>query len=87
MGSGLGGRGLSGSSGGMGGFFGGSSTNRAYNLTLSIMARNLLNSVNPGRPVGSLSSPFFGQSIAIAGGPFSSSAANRRVDLQVMFSF
>ena len=87
MGSGLGGRGLSGSGGGMGGFFGGSSTNRAYNLTLSIMARNLLNSVNPGPPVGSLSSPFFGQSIAIAGGPFSSSVANRRVDLQVMFSF
>jgi hypothetical protein len=87
MGAGLGGRGLSGSSGGMGGFFGGGSTNRAYNLTFSIMARNLLNSLNPGPPVGSLSSPFFGQSIAIAGGPFSSASANRRVDLQVLFSF
>jgi hypothetical protein len=88
MGSGLGGRGLS--SAGAGGnamFFGGGSTNRTYNLTLSIMARNLLNSVNPGPPVGSLSSPFFAQSISIAGGPFSSSSANRRVDLQVMFSF
>jgi hypothetical protein len=51
------------------------------------MARNLLNSVNPGLPVGNLSSPFFGQSISIAGGPFSSGSANRRVDLQVMFSF
>jgi len=73
--------------GGNVGFFGGGSTNRTYNLTFSIMARNLLNSVNPGPPVGSLSSPFFGQSISIGGGPFSSTSANRRVDLQVMFSF
>jgi hypothetical protein len=87
MGPGLGGRGLSGGGGGMGGIFGGASTNRTYNLTFSIMGRNLLNSLNPGPPVGNLSSPFFGQSIAIAGGPFSSASANRRVDLQVMFSF
>jgi hypothetical protein len=88
MGPGLGGRGLSGGGGGMGGFFGGGgATNRTYNLTFSVMARNLLNSLNPGAPVGNLSSPFFGQSISIAGGPFSSSSANRRVDLQVMFSF
>jgi hypothetical protein len=87
MGPGLGGRGLSGGGGGMGGFFGGSATNRTYNLTFSIMARNLLNSVNPGLPVGSLSSPFFAQSISIGGGPFSSASANRRIDLQAMFSF
>lgn len=87
MGAGLGGRGLSGASGGMGGFFGGGSSNRTYNLTFSIMARNLLNTLNPGAPVGNLSSPFFGQSISIVGGPFSSSSANRRIDLQVMFSF
>jgi hypothetical protein len=88
-GGGLGGRGLSGAGGGgMGGFFGGGgTTNRTYNLTFSVMARNLLNSLNPGSPVGNLSSPFFGQSISIAGGPFSSASANRRVDLQVKFSF
>jgi hypothetical protein len=88
-GGGLGGRGLSGAGGGgMGGFFGGGgTTNRTYNLTFSVMARNLLNSLNPGSPVGNLSSPFFGQPISIAGGPFSSSSANRRLDLQVMFSF
>jgi hypothetical protein len=85
---GLGGRGLSGAGGGMGGFFGGgSTTNRTYNLTFSIMARNMLNALNPGQPVGSLSSPFVTQSISIAGGPFSSASANRRVDLQAMFSF
>jgi len=88
-GPGLGGRGLSGASGGgMGGFFGGGgASNRTYSLTFSIMARNMLNSLNPGPPVGSLSSPLFEQSISIAGGPFSSASSNRRVDLQAMFSF
>jgi len=87
-GGGLGGRGLSGGAGGNI-FFGsaGGSTNRRYNLTFSISARNIFNTVSPAPPVGNLSSPFFGQSIALAGGPFSSASANRRVDLQVMFSF
>ena len=30
---------------------------------------------------------FFAQSIALAGGPFSSQGASRRIDLQVLFSF
>ena len=83
---GLGGRGLSGGGGG-GGFFGGASTSHRYNLTISAFARNLLNTQNPGPPVGNLSSPFFAQSISIAGGAFSSASANRRIDLQAMFSF
>jgi Carboxypeptidase regulatory-like domain len=85
-GGGLGPGGLSGS-GGSNPFGAGSSTNRRYSLTFSISARNLLNTFNPGPPVGNLSSPFFGQSINIAGGPFASASANRRVDLQVRFSF
>jgi hypothetical protein len=84
-GGGLGPGGLSGGGGPM--IFGGAATNRRYNLTFSISAHNLLNSFNPGPPVGNLSSPFFGQSIALAGGPFSSASANRRIDLQVRFSF
>jgi hypothetical protein len=80
MGPGLGGRGLSGGGGGMGGLFGGSTTNRSYNLTFSIMARNLLNTVNPGLPVGS-EFAVLRQSISIGGGPFSSASANRRIDL------
>ena len=83
---GLGGRGLSGGGGG-GGFFGGSTTTHRYNLTISAFARNLLNTQNPGPPIGNLSSPFFAESISIAGGPFSSASANRRIDLQAMFSF
>ena len=85
-GGGLGPGGLGGS-GGANPIGSGSSTNRRYNLTFSISARNLLNTFNPGPPVGNLSSPFFGQSINIAGGPFASASANRRVDLQVRFSF
>jgi hypothetical protein len=85
-GGGLGGRGLSGGGGGNP-FGGGAPTNRRYNLAFSISARNIFNTVSPGLPVGNLSSPFFGQSIALAGGPFSSASANRRLDLQVMFSF
>ena len=84
-GGGLGPRGLSGAGGNPFSF--GGTTNRRYNLTFSVFARNVLNSQNPGVPVGSLSSPFFGQTISIAGGPFSSAAANRRIDLQVRFSF
>jgi hypothetical protein len=91
---GMGGRGPGGGGGGFGrgggggGAFGlGAGTNRRYNLTLSINARNLLNRVNAATPVGNLSSGFFGQSTAIAGGPFSSQAANRKIELQAMFSF
>jgi hypothetical protein len=86
-GGGLGPGGLSGAGGNnpFGGPRGGAS--RRYNLTFSISARNLLNTFNPGPPVGNLSSQFFGQSITVAGGPFASASANRRVDLQVRFSF
>ena len=84
-GGGLGPRGLAG--GGGNPFAFGSGNTHRYGLTFSISARNLLNSQNPGLPIGNLSSPFFGQSISSAGGPFASSSANRRIDMQVMFSF
>lgn len=71
----------------MGAIFGPGATNRRYNLTFSVNARNVLNHVNLAAPIGTLSSPFFGQSIAIAGGPFSSQAANRKIELQASFSF
>ena len=73
--------------GGMGAIFGPGGTNRRYNLTFSVNARNVLNRVNLASPIGTLTSPFFGQSIAIAGGPFSSQAANRKLELQASFSF
>lgn len=87
---GPGGRGgpVFGGQGGPGGPFGGGApSNRPYNVTFSASARNLFNTVNLATPIGIITSPHFDQSIALAGGPFSSSDANRRIDLQVMFSF
>jgi len=74
---------------GPGGGFGGMgpATSRRYNVTFSVDARNVLNRVNAANPIGVLSSPNFGKSIALAGGPFSSAAANRKIEVQAMFSF
>jgi len=66
---------------------GGQTTNRRYNLTLSAQAMNILNHVNYGTQVGNLSSPFFGVSKTLAGGPFGSNSAVRRVFLQAQFAF
>jgi len=60
---------------------------RRYSLTLAAMARNVFNQVNLAQPVGVASSSLFGKSNALAGGFFSSPAANRSIDLQVMFNF
>jgi uncharacterized membrane protein YgcG len=84
-GGGLGGRGLTG--GGGNPFGGGPSTNRRYNLTFSVSARNIFNHVNLGLPSGNLESPFFDRSNTLAGGPFNTQTANRRIDLQVRFTF
>jgi len=74
--------------GGPGGGFGpGNPTNRKYGLTFSIAAQNLFNNVNVGTPVGIVSSPIFGEANTLAGRPFSTTTANRRLDLQVLFSF
>jgi hypothetical protein len=87
-GGGLGGRGLGGGGGPGGGPFStGATTNRRYNLTFSVSARNVLNRVNLAPPTGNLNSPLFGESNALAGGPYSYGSATRRIDLQVLFSF
>jgi Carboxypeptidase regulatory-like domain/TonB dependent receptor len=68
-------------------FGGGGSSNYRYNLTFSVNARNVFNNVNVGTPIGNLSSPLFGEANSLAGQPYSSSTANRRIDLQVQFTF
>jgi Carboxypeptidase regulatory-like domain len=72
-----------------GGGFGGAgpATSRRYSLTFSVNARNVLNKVNASTPIGTLTSSHFGESTNLAGGPFSSQAANRKIELQAMFSF
>jgi hypothetical protein len=71
---------------------GGGSTDRPYNMTVSVNASNIFNRTNANSPVGNLSSPLFGQSTNLGfggpGGGFGGSAANnRRIDLQLSFRF
>jgi hypothetical protein len=84
-----GGGGMRGGPGGGGpmGMFGGGASGKKYSLTFSASARNLLNNVNPAPPIGTLTSPLFGQSNALAGGFFANATANRRIDLQLRFTF
>ena len=87
--------GFGGPGGGMGGIFGGGTSGHRYNLTFSASARNLFNHQNLAPPVGVLSpqafvpnaTTNFGESMSLANGPFNTQAANRRIDLQVQFSF
>jgi hypothetical protein len=77
---------------------GGGTTDRRYNLTFSVNARNVFNHVNVATPTAVLNpptadlpqasaSPFFATPNQLAGGSFSSSTANRLIYLQVSFSF
>jgi hypothetical protein len=72
---------------GMSAIFGPGNTNHPYNLTFSVNARNVLNRENLAAPIGNLSSSNFGRSVALAGGPFSSATASRKIELQASFSF
>lgn len=93
--SGGGMRGGGGFGGGWGGFGGGGSSNKPYNLTLSLQFSNLLNTVNPGNPVGNLSSSRFGQTTSTiggfggfgGGGGAGGNSGNRRIELQARFSW
>lgn len=75
-----------------GGFFGGDER-KPYNLTLGVSFRNLLNTVNLANPIGNLNSSRFGQSVSSAGGfggfrrGGGGDSGNRRIDLQLRFSF
>ncbi len=73
----------------MGGVFSSPTTDRRYNLTISMSGRNLLNHTNPGPIIGDITSPLFGQANSMAGGfgAFSENANNRRLELQMRFSF
>jgi hypothetical protein len=93
-GAGRGGRGGGGGGGPRGGFggFGGGSERKPYNLNVGVNFNNLFNNVNLGSPVGNLSSSRFGQSTSTVGGfggfgGGGGGAANRRVELQLRFSW
>ncbi|HVP00831.1 MAG TPA: carboxypeptidase regulatory-like domain-containing protein [Bryobacteraceae bacterium] len=73
----------------MGGIFAAPTTDRKYNLTVSMQGRNLFNHTNPGPITGNITSPLFGQANTMAGGGgmFSENANNRRLELQMRFTF
>jgi hypothetical protein len=81
--------------GGMRSFFSDDASDSRYNLTLSLQIQNILNRVNYASPVGNITSPLFGLSTSTArgfgqgggGGGGGTSAGNRRVELQIRFSF
>jgi len=55
---------------------------------MGLGVRNVFNNVNAANPNAVLGSSLFGQSNALAGGPFSQgSSANRRIELQATFAF
>src|SRR5205814_9768323 len=75
---------------------GGASAPQKYSLTASVNFQNIINRVNLSNPVGNLSSPFFGQSLGLAGsfggfggggGGGSTGAGNRRIYLNLRFTF
>ncbi len=74
--------------GGPGGFGGGgASTGRRYNLSLGVQAQNLFNFHDYGVPVGTLTSPNFGRSLQLAGGPYTTNSATERLQVFASFNF
>jgi hypothetical protein len=67
-------------------------TGRRYNLTVSASTLNALNRANFTPPNGDLSSPYFGQYRSLGGMVVmlhggAPSTYNRKIDLQVRFTF
>lgn len=60
---------------------------RPWALSFSVEAQNLFNHVNPGLPVGIVTSPFFGRPLSLANDFSSLSAANRSFLLHTTFTF
>jgi hypothetical protein len=60
---------------------------RPWTLSFSVEVQNLFNHVNPGPPVGVLSSPLFGRSLSVATDFSTLTAANRTLLLHSTFTF
>jgi hypothetical protein len=69
------------------------SENHRYTISLAASIRNIINHTNPGPIIGDITSPFFGRANQSAGATgfggtgFLESANNRRLELQMKFSF
>ncbi len=84
-----GGRGGPGGGGPGGGMFGGggSSTGKRYNFALGLQVQNLFNNKDLATPNGTLLGQNFGEQTQLAGGPYTTNAAVRRISLQASFNF
>jgi hypothetical protein len=64
---------------------------RPYRFSISMETQNILNHTNPGPIIGNITSPLFGHANQPAGGGgfggFSEAANNRRLELQMRFTF
>jgi len=71
--------------------FSNSGVSRRYNLSLGMSGRNIFNHTNPGPINGNITSPLFGRANQIAGTPngegFLETASNRRLEMQLRFTF
>ena len=71
----------------------GASESHRYTISLAASIRNIINHNNPGPIIGDITSPFFGRanqsvgSTGFGGTGFLESANNRRLELQMKFSF
>jgi Carboxypeptidase regulatory-like domain len=76
---------------GLGSLIGTARTSHRYNLIFAVSAQNILNHTNPGPIIGDITSPLFGRANQVAGGPngegFLETANNRRLEMQIRFSF
>ena len=73
--------------GGRGGFGGGTNTGRRYSVAFGVDVRNLFNNKDLANPISTFTSPRFGQSIQLTGGPYTQQSAVRRLSLQASFNF
>ena len=75
----------------LGSIIGNPTTLHRYNVSLAMSVRNVLNHTNAGPINGNIESPFFGRANAVAGGlngeGFSENADNRRLEMQIRFTF
>jgi hypothetical protein len=84
-GSGGGGGGRGGGAFGFGG--GGTSTGKRYNFAVGVQLQNLFNNEDLATPISTLTSPQFGQTTQLNGGPYTTNSALRRISLQASFNF
>ena len=66
---------------------GGGNTGKRYNLSVGMSVNNLFNNTDLATPIGTLSSPKFGQSTQVTGGAYTGDSAIRRIQVQASFTF